>query len=76
MLEHNLPKCVEEVGTDEETGIWTMVSMPLEDLRFAYGYMALVEAGTEVTAEQTARACHISIRLSHTRRLPDDEERP
>lgn len=33
-IEHELPKCVQKLGNG------TLISMPLEDLSFAYGYLA------------------------------------
>jgi hypothetical protein len=52
-IELCLPTCVRQVADA------TLVSMPLEDLRFAHGYLALVEAGACIAPDQITRAIHI-----------------
>jgi len=37
--------------------------MPLDDLRFAYGYLALGEAGAPISLDQTKRAIEIADKL-------------
>jgi hypothetical protein len=59
-IEHDLPRCVRQFGDR------TLMSMPLDDVRFVYGYMALVEAGATVSSEQTKRAIQIVCKLSLT----------
>ncbi len=53
-IKHDLPKCVQKLGNG------TLISMPLEDLSFAYGYLALVEAGSTISLNQTKRAIQIA----------------
>jgi hypothetical protein len=57
-IEHGLAKCVQELGSG------TLISMPLEDLRFAYGYLALLEAGAPIGLDQTKRAIQIALKLT------------
>jgi hypothetical protein len=57
MIEHELPKCVRQFGDA------TLISMPLDDLRFVYGYLALVEARAPISLEQTKRANKIVCKL-------------
>ncbi len=52
-LEHLLLKAVRE-SVDH-----TLISMPLADLRFAYGYLALLDAGTPVSPDQIKRALQL-----------------
>jgi hypothetical protein len=59
-IEHDLPRCVSQIGGR------TLIGMPLDDLRFAYGYMALIEAKATVSLEQTKRAIQIACKLSLT----------
>ena len=54
-IEAGLPTCVQSFGDDA-----TLISMPLDDLRFACGYLALVEAGAPISLEQTKRAIRIA----------------
>jgi hypothetical protein len=56
-IEHYLPKCIREMDS------LTLISMRLEDLRFAHGYLTLVEAGAKITPEQTKRAVEIACSL-------------
>jgi len=51
-LEQLLPKCVEQIGD------CTYVSMPLDDLRCAHGFLALVKADAieNITTEQFKQA--------------------
>jgi hypothetical protein len=68
-IEHELPKCVRQLGDS------TMISMPLNDLRFAYGYLALVEAGAHINLDQTKRAIKIALKLSATSSPPHRRQR-
>jgi hypothetical protein len=56
-MEQGLPRCVRQFGDA------TMVSMPLDDLRFIYGYFALVEAGAPIDLDRTKRALQIAHKL-------------
>jgi hypothetical protein len=58
-IERHLPTCVDE----QFDGRGAMISMPLDDLRFIYGYLALVEAGARTSPDQTKRAMEINDRL-------------
>lgn len=58
---HELPKYVRQL---HGLGDATIISMPLDDLRFVYGYLALVEAGAHVNLDQTKRAIKIALKLS------------
>jgi hypothetical protein len=58
-LDQELPKCVSKLG--ETT---TYVRMPLDDLRFAHRYLALIEARAEVSMDQTRRALNLTRQLS------------
>jgi hypothetical protein len=66
-IEYGLPKCVQSLGSN------VLISMPLDDLRFAYGYLALVEARAKISLDQTKRAIQIAIKLATT--APDASER-
>ena len=57
-VEHELPKCVQQLGSG------VLISMPLEDLRFAYGYLALAEVEVPISLDQTKRATQIAHRLA------------
>jgi len=61
-LERLLPKCVEQIGD------CTYVSMPLDDLRCAHGFLTLVKADVieNITAEQFKQAVTIVCRLEAT----------
>jgi hypothetical protein len=59
-IEQGLPRCVRQLGDA------TAISMPLDDLRFVYGYFALIEAGVPVKLDQTKRAIEIAHRLGAT----------
>ncbi len=56
-IERGLPRCIRQSGDA------TMISMPLDDLRFVYGYFALVEAGAPIKLDQTKRALQIAHKL-------------
>jgi len=58
-LDYQLPNCVGPLGDEA-----TLVSMPLDDVRFAYGYLALVEAGAGLTDYQIKRAVEITGKLA------------
>jgi len=57
-IEPGLQKCVSQLGDHH-----TVISMPLDDLRFAYGYLALGEAGAPISLDQTKRAIEIADKL-------------
>ena len=59
-IEHGLPKYIKQLG---DTAV--LVSMPLEDLRFAYGYLAMVDVGG-ISQAQTKRAVQIALKLDAT----------
>ena len=59
-IERELPKCVWQRGDG------VLISMPLDDLRFAYGFMALVEADAHISKDQTKRALQIADKLLAT----------
>jgi hypothetical protein len=61
-IEDNLPACVSKYGDRA-----TLVGMPLEDLRFAFGYLALVEARAAITADQLKEAMSIASQLASMR---------
>jgi len=59
-IEQGLHKCVRAAGEV------TLVSMTLEDLRFAYGFLPLEEAEVSLTADQFNKAIDIVCKLART----------
>jgi hypothetical protein len=56
-IENRIKKCVTPFGDG------TLIGLPLDDLKAAFGFIALVKAGVEVTRDHMIQAIKISDKL-------------